>query len=183
MANRQHDQIEWVRTGDPATSIDTVNRYPGQLGGIYTDDQAKQWQYVQGDSTMTVPLFPGACTWWRNKAAFLITTSPTGRRGHFAGVVARVDKVGTELASGLWPAGCYLFIRKGGRAIVKGIDALTSAPDGSGKIVIPSATAGKVDVLAAGAAATYPSVGREQGWYNIAAVEFWVDLDNSDRED
>jgi hypothetical protein len=182
MANRQHDQIQWVRTGDPATVDDTINRYPGQLGGVYTDDAARQWQYVQGDSGMSVAPFPAAAMWWSSKANFLVTTDPTNRRGLYVGVVARRDRVGNELSAAPGK-GNFFFVQKGGKAIVKTLDAVTAAPTNTGQVVIPSATAGKADVLAAGTGATYPPVGRELGWYNVAARELWVDLDNSDRED
>ncbi len=182
--NRFHEQIEWVPTGDPATVDMTRNPYPGNLGGIYTAEGAGQWQLVQGDSTMAVAPFPGALMWWRTHAhdAFLVTTDPTGRRGRVAGVVARRNRLGVELAAGP-AAGHYFFIQKGGRAVVKSVDVPTANPGNAGQFVIPSATAGKVDVLAAGAAATYPVVGTEAGWYNIAAREAYVDLTIDDRED
>jgi hypothetical protein len=182
MANRQHDQIEWVQSGDAATVDSPTNLYPGQLGGIYTDAEAKQWQYVQGDSGMSVAPFPGAVAWWYNKASFIVTTDPTGRRGEYAGVIARLDRLGNELAAGPG-AGNFFFIGKGGQHVVKTTDAVTAAPTGAGQFVVPTATAGKADVLAAGTAATYPPIGRENGWYNVAARELYVDLLNSDRQD
>lgn len=183
MANRQHDQIQWVQSGDAATVDSPTNLYPGQLGGVYTDDDAKQWQYVQGDSSMSVDPFPGAVVWWYDKANFKVTTDPTGRRGEVAGVIARLDRLGNELASGP-SAGNYFFIGKGGHNhVVKGIDAVTAAPAGGGQFVIPSATDGKADVLAAGTAASYPPLGRENGWYNVAAREVYVDLNLFDSED
>jgi len=181
MANRQHDQIQYIATGDPATDFHDRLLYPGALGGLYTDDQGKQWQLVQGDSAMSVAPFPGAETWWQDKAAFKVTTAATNRGMH-AGVVARRSKLNAELSAA--PGrGQYFFVQKGGRAIVKTVDAVTAAPTGVGQFVVPSATAGKVDILAAGSAATYPPVGRELGWYNQVAAEVYVDLDNSDRED
>jgi hypothetical protein len=182
MANRQHDQIEFVQSGDPATVADTVNRYPGQLGGYYTDDQGKQWQYVLGDSSMSVAPFPGALMWWKDKTKFMVTSDPTGRRGLPVGVVARRNKLNVELAAGPG-AGKYFFIQKGGPGIIKTTDAVTAAPTGAGQYVIPSATAGKADILAAGTAPTYPPIGREQGWYNVAARELYIDLGDNDYED
>jgi len=181
MANRQRDQIQWVQSGDPATVDSPTNLYPGQLGGVYTDDQAKEWQYVQGDSSMSVGPFPAAVMWWSDKANFLVTTDPTGRRGEYAGICPRIDRNSADVGSK--GAGNFFFIGKGGRHIVKALDAVTAAPAGAGQFVIPSATAGKADVLAAGTAATYPPVGREDGWYNVAAREVYVDLINSDHHD
>lgn len=183
MANRQHDQIQWIPTGDPATVDMKVNPYPGALGGLYTDDQGKQWQLVQGDSSMSVAPFPGATLWWGDKANFKVTTSPTGITGHTAGIMARVDRLGADLASGIWGAGNFFFIQKGGRGIAKLVDAPTSAPTGAGAFVVPSTTAGKANTLAAGTAATYPPIGREAGWYNIAAREVYVDLSILESED
>lgn len=181
MANRQHDQIQWVPTGDAATVDMTVNPYGGALGGIYTDENGKEWQLVVGDSSMSVTPFPGAVMWWASKANFRVTTS-AARRGYYAGVVGRLNRLGVEVANGP-SAGNYFFIQKGGRAVVKTTDAVTANPGNTGQYVVPSATAGKADVLAAGTAATYPPVGREAGWYNVVAREVYVDLDNSDRED
>ena len=186
MANRQHDQIQWVPTGDPATVDMAENPYKGALGGLFQSDKDSGrepglWQLVQGDSSMSVAPFPGAVMWWADKTRFRVTTAAT-KRGLYAGVVGRLKRDGTEVAAGP-SAGNYFFIQKGGKAVVKGVDALTAAPTNVGLIVVPSATAGKCDVLGAGTAATYPQMGREQGWYNIAAAEVYVDLDNSDRED
>ncbi len=181
MASRQHDQIQFVRTGDPATVADTVNAYPGQLGGVYTDDQGKQWQYVQGDSTMSVAPFPGAVLWWADKSKFKVTTAAAAR-GNRAGVAARLNKAGSELT--IAPGSSqFFFVQKSGRAVVKTTDSVTAAPGNAGQYVIPSATAGKADVLGAGTAATYPQLGREQGWYNVAAREVNVDLEIVEGED
>lgn len=183
MANRQRDQIQYIASGDPATDAHNTLQYPGALGGIYTDAQAKEWQLVQGDSSMSVAPFPGAEMWWADKATFKVTTVATNRGNH-AGVVARLKKDGTEVGPAGAPGkGQFFFIQKGGRGVVKSVDAPTSAPTGVGAFVIPSATAGKADVLGAGSAATYPPIGREQGWYNVAAREVYVDLINQDHQD
>ena len=60
---------------------------------------------------------------------------------------------------------------------MKFVDAPTATPDATGLIVVPSATAGKADCLAAGSAATYPRIGRSAGTYNAPNATCIVDLD------
>ena len=73
--------------------------------------------------------------------------------------------------------GRLAIIQTGGRhGQVKFIDAVTSAPDASGKIVIPSATAAKADCLAAGTASTYPPMGVSAGAYDATNTVAPVDL-------
>lgn len=180
MANRQRDQIQWVSSGDPATVDDSRLAYPGALGGIYTDKNADQWQYVQGDSTMSVAPFPGSTLWWSDKPNFKVTTVATNR-GQRAGVIPVFDTLGNRVPSK--NKGNYFFIAKGGRHTIKFIDAVTASPDATGKIVIPSATAGKADCLAAGSAATYPSIGRSAGTYDAVNCEAAVDVSIDDSID
>ncbi len=186
MANRQHDQIQWIPTGDPATVDMKDNPYKGALGGIYESDKESgrepgKFQLVQGDSSMSVAPFPGAVMWWADKANFIVTTAAT-KRAMIAGVVPRLKRDGTEVATGP-AAGHYFFIQKGGKGVAKVQAGPTAAPTNVGQAVIPSATAGKADILAVGSAPTYPSLGREMGWYNAAASEVWLDMSNSDFED
>lgn len=152
-------------------------RYPGMIGGTATfvfgvagsstnPKGSKNVQLVRTDSTMTTAPFDGATAWWKNKLTYQTTTDPTSRRGAVAGVYL-----------GNITPGRLAIIQTGGRhGQVKFIDAVTSAPDASGKIVIPSSTAGKADCLGAGTAATYPPMGTTAGTYNAAAATCAVDL-------
>lgn len=152
-------------------------RYPGMIGGsativMGTDGHArdprgsKTVQLVRTDSTATVAPYEGAVAFWKNRLTYQVTTDPTNRRGHVAGVFLNAVTRG-NLA---------LILTKG-RRIVKFIDGVTSTPDATGKIVIPSATAGKADCLAAGTAATYPPIGLSAGAYIGASAEGLVDVD------
>jgi hypothetical protein len=174
--NRKRDQIQWVSTGDPSTVDDSRLLYPGQLGGIFTDKNGGEWQYVQGDSTMSVAPFPGATLWWADRTNFKVTTSPTTLgRGRVAGVIPVFQQDGaTRVASK--SVGGYFFVQKGGVAKIKFVDAPTAQPTAAGLIVIPSATAGKADCLAAGSAATYPKIGASAGTYDAVNCEANVEL-------
>jgi hypothetical protein len=87
--------------------------------------------------------------WWSDKTKYLVTTAPTTLgRGRIAGVF--------QNAIGLGNFGC---IQTQGPAIVKYVDTPTAAPSAAGLFVIPSATAGKADCIAAGTASTYPVLG------------------------
>lgn len=152
-------------------------RYPGMIGGTATfvfgtagsstnPRGSKNVQLVRTDSTMTTAPFNGATAWWRNKLTYQVTTDPTSRRGQVAGV----------FLAAITP-GRLAIIQTGGRhGQVKFVDAVTSTPDATGKIVVPSATAGKADCLAAGSAATYPPMGVTAGTYNAMEATAAVDL-------
>jgi len=143
-------------SGDPETVDDVSPRYPGQVGAEVTIKQPgppgspsgenyreKTYKYVQTDSSMAVAPFPGAVAWWAHATNYLATTDST--------------KLGRNRVAGLFQgspkAGNYCFIQTKGPGKVKFIDAVTSAPDATGKPVVPSTTAGKADCLAVGAAA------------------------------
>src|SRR5262245_53741919 len=156
--NRYEMPPMWVSTGDPETVNDPTPQYKGMVGMRYTIVQpprstpgaeagrSKRYQYVQTDSTMSVAPFPGAVAWWSDKTAYKVTTSPTTLgRGRIAGV----------FQNAITP-GFYGFVQFEGPATVKFVDAVTATPTAAGLFVIPSATAGKADCLAAGNAATYP---------------------------
>lgn len=182
MPNIARFQTLYVTSGDPTTVNEVTPYAAGQLGakcvvrntGGGTGDQvreAKVFQYVQVDSTTTVAPFKGAVAWWSDKTNFKVTTATTNR-GQVAGVFA-----------GFTPnIGNFGFIQIGGTAIVKFIDGVTSTPDATGKLVIPSATAGKADCLAAGSAATYPILGRSDGTYVAPLAEGPVALDLGELE-
>ena len=169
----------WVTTGDPETVNDPTPQYKGQVGMRYTAIQpsrsapgaesgrSKTYQYIQTDSTMSVAPFAGAVAWWSDKTKYLVTTSPTALgRGRIAGVFQNAITLGY-----------YGFVQTEGPATVKFIDAVATAPTVAGLFVIPSATAGKADTLAAGTAATYPTLGVTAGVYDAANAVAVVDLD------
>jgi len=150
-------------------------RYPGMIGGTATfvfgagtaaDPKAsKNVQLVRTDSTMTTAPFNGATAWWQNRLTYRVTTATTNR-GQVAGVFL-----------GDVTPGRLAIIQTGGRhPAVKFIDAVTSTPDATGKFVIPSATAGKADAIAAGTASTYPVMGLSAGTYDAAGTTCAVDL-------
>lgn len=166
MANYTGQRGQFVQTGDPTTVNEASPYAPGQLGKeLYVTNASastdpgcgtKVFKYVQVDSTAPVSPYIGAVAWWSNRDTFLVTTAATNR-GRVAGVFC-----------GPYPAlGRYGYIQVGGPAIVKFIDAVTSAPDATGKFVIPSATNAKADCLAAGSAATYPVIGTSNGTYDV----------------
>ncbi len=180
MPNNIRNQTVYVRSGDPSTDWDTTLYAPGQLGARTTikqpspggsagaeDNRIKTFQQILTDSTMTTAPYDGAVAWWSDKTRYLVTTSPTALgRGRVAGVFP-----------GAVPVGYYGWVQTQGPATVKVVDAPTAVPSGVGQFVIPSATAGKADVLAAGSAATYPPLGVTAGSWNAAAATVIVDLD------
>ena len=155
--------------GNPEEVNLTSLFHPGMLGGRFISPNPsagnKEFQLVRVDSTAAVSPYNGATAWWANKALYLVTTAATNR-GQVAGVFTFAAALGN-----------YTCIQLEGRHnSVKIVDAPTSAPDATGKFVIPSATAGKADVLAAGSAATYPVMGRTAGTLNAGDNTCAVDL-------
>jgi hypothetical protein len=73
--------------------------------------------------------------------------------------------------------GQFCCVQTHGPASVKFVDAPTAAPSVAGGFVIPSATAGKADCLAAGSAATYPPLGVAAGALQGGTALAVVDLD------
>ena len=171
----------FLQTGDPEKeAVDTLHA-PGTLGARMTVTQPpgpgtpgaenyrpKRYQIVKTDSTMAVSPFKGATAWWSDQANYVVTTAATNR-GRVAGVFQNP-------ATYPITKGQYCCIQIGGPGIVKFVDAPTAVPDATGLIVIPSATAGKADCLAAGTAETYPAIGRTAGAYDAANAEAVVDI-------
>lgn len=158
--------------GDPAQLNVPTLAQPGMLGGSATivdpadSTRSKTFQLVKSDSTMSVAPYNGAVAWWVSQAEYLVTTAATNR-GRRAGVFLMAVTPGN-----------YCCIQTAGRhAAVKFIDAVTAQPTTAGLFVIPSATAGKADCLAAGTAATYPPLGVTAGAYDAASATAAVDLD------
>ncbi len=189
--NSWFSQPVFIPGGNPETMNEPLsNIKPGQLGikfaynilprsapgvdaeGLTTGPQglAKAYKMVQTDSSMSVAPFDSAVAWWSNQATYLVTTSPTTLgRGRIAGVFNNSVTPGNVCC-----------IQTNGKADVKFVDAPTAAPSAAGLLVIPSATAGKADCLAAGSAATYPILGRSAGALQGGTSQAIVDLDVPD---
>ncbi len=173
MSNNIRNQPMYWRSGGPATENEATLLYPGMLGSRETavdrtDGYSKTHQLVGTDSTMSVNPFPGAVAWWADKSKYQVTTSPTKLgRGRIAGAFRAAVTPGN-----------FCGIQTQGRiANLKFIDAVTAAPTVAGLIVIPSATAGKADCLAANTAALYPALGVSSGVYDATNATAAVDLD------
>lgn len=184
MPNRYEMPPVYLQSGDPEREAVTTLHASGLLGSRFTvvqpsrtppgveDGRAKTYQLVQTDSSMAVAPFKGAVAWWSDKTRYLVTTSPTALgRGRIAGVFQNDEA--------LYPiaAGQYTCIQQRGPGSVKFVDAPTAAPTAAGLFVIPSATAGKADCLAAGSAATYPVLGLSAGALQGGTALAVVDLD------
>jgi hypothetical protein len=182
MPKEQWNHPMYIRSGNPETENESTLHYPGMLGkkvvltqphrtaaGV-EEGRIKEYQFIWTDSSMTVTPFKGAVAWWADRAAYQVTTSPTALgRGRVAGVFQNAVT-----------AGNYGFIQTAGPATVKIVDAPTAAPTVAGLIAIPSATAGKADVLAAGTAATYPALGVTASAVDGGTSEAVVELDVQD---
>ena len=183
MPNNNNMPPVYLQSGDPERESNPTLAYPGQLGMRFTviqptravpaaeEGRSKTYQIVRTDSTMSVNPFKGAVAWWADKTQYLVTTSPTALgRGRIAGVFQNLPTFPIT-------KGHYTCVQVGGPGITKFVDAVTAQPTVAGLFVIPSATAGKADCLAAGSAATYPVLGLSSGVYDVLNAEAIVDLD------
>lgn len=160
--------------GDPENVNLPSLQMPGMLGGrvvVPTTAGNKKYQLVQVDSSPTntpVNPFDGATAWWSDRDKYKVGTAPAALgRGNVAGVFVNAPT-----------PGYYTCIQqKGKHDQVKLIDAVTAAPGAAGQFVIPSATNAKADVLAAGTASTYPSMGYTAGTLNLSDNTCAVNLD------
>lgn len=180
MPNNIRNQPIYLRSGDPEGENEASLLYPGMLGSRFTviqptrsqpgpeDGRSKTYQLIQTDSSMSVAPYRGAVAWWSDKTKYLVTTSPTALgRGRVAGVFQNAISPGNY--------GC---VQTQGPATVKFIDSVTVGNlTAVGNFVIPSATAGKADVIAAGSASTYPALGVTAGTMVAADTTAIVDLD------
>ena len=182
MSNNIRNQPMYLQSGDPESENVASLLYPGMLGSRLTVKEpgppgtpttagqfrSKSYQLIQTDSSMAVAPFAGAVAWWSDKTRYLVTTNPaTLGRGRIAGVFRNAITPGNF--------GCIQY--QGPCPNVKFVDAPTATPTAAGLIVIPSATAGKADCLAAGSAATYPALGVSAGAMNLGDNTASVDLD------
>jgi hypothetical protein len=182
MPNSWFSQPVYIPGGNPESMNEASLAYPGQLGIRFNyinpprsvagadaseDGRSKGFQLVHTDSSMTVNPFDGAVAWWARQDLYRVTTSPTTLgRGRVAGVFRTAVTPGN-----------YCCIQQKGMGTVKFIDAVATPPTAAGLLVVPSATAAKADTLAAGTAATYPTLGRTAGVYNAGEATGLVDLD------
>ncbi len=177
--NGWFSQPVYIPGGNPETMNEATLAYPGQLGIRFSykvpprqapsgeEGTNKSYKVVRTDSTMAVAPYDGAVAFYANQLTALVTTTVTTLgRGRVAGVFKNAVTPGN-----------YCCIQVKGLGKVKFIDAVTAAPTAAGLLVIPSATNGKADCLAAGSAATYPLLGRSAGTYDAVAAEAIVDID------
>lgn len=184
--NSWFSQPIFLPGGNPETFNEPSLPYPGQLGNRFEiinpprqaaaateaaeDGRPKGYQLVGTDSTMAVAPFDGAVAWWSNQSQYRVTTTVTTLgRGRVAGVFKMAVTPGN-----------FCCIQQKGVSEVMFVDSPTSAPDATGKLVIPSATNAKADCLAAGSAATYPIMGRSAGAVIGGSGRALVDLDVND---
>lgn len=135
-------------------------RYPGQLGTMHTAlykdadgvTRSKTFMLVKTNAVLATAPENGGVAWWSDQDNHEVTTLATNR-GRVAGVFVNAASVSS-----------VCFIQVGGRHPgVRFIGVPTAAPTAAGLIVVPSATAGAADCLAAGTAATYPPLGLSVG--------------------
>jgi len=171
MPNDVTKQPLWIQSGNPETENLPVadDLQPGAIGAHITikspgpggvaapgsaDYFAKGYQKVECDSALGAGPNPynGCVAYWRDESKYRVTTDVTGRRGQPAGIFRTAVVPGYRC-----------FIQRRGPGIVKFLDAPTAEPTTAGLFVVPSATSGKADCLAAGTAASYPLLGTSRG--------------------
>src|SRR5262245_11640713 len=176
MPSNLRQQAAYVSSGDPE-SVDDVTAYaPGMLGarvgvtptaaGTARTGPTKVYQYVKGDSAMSVSPFAQCLLYWQDADKYVVTTATTNLN-RVAGVYHKTGGPSNK--------GNYFFIQVEGRSLVRFIDAPTSAPDATGKYVVANAAnAGKVDSIVT--APTIAVIGVTAGAQDGTSKEALVDL-------
>lgn len=182
--NGWFSQPVYIPSGDPETMNEPSLLYGGQLGIRFNyqnpprianpgetntgeDGLPKAYKLVKTDSSMAVAPYDGAVAWFSDQANNVVTTIVTTLgRGRVAGIF-----------KGAVTPGNFTCVQVKGKGAVKFVDAPTAAPTAAGLLVIPSATNGKADCLAAGSAATYPLIGRSAGTLQGGTAMALVDID------
>lgn len=155
MPNNNIQQAQFLQSGNPETETRATDLYPGLVGShLVVQDpldskKAKEYQCILTDSVMDVVPAANLVAYWLDQAGYRVTTDVSvAGRGNPAGILrcaAGLDKI------------AYIQIK--GECEVEFQGSPTAAPTAAGLIVIPSATDGVADCLAAGSAATYPPLG------------------------
>lgn len=178
MSNLQDKPLQtmYLPNGGDPTTVDLPSlQMPGMLGGsviIPSTQGNKKYRLVQIDSSATnTPagtVYNGSQALWSDRDKYKVGTAvSTLGRGNVAGVFTYAAAPGN-----------YTCIQtKGYHGSVKLIDAPTASPSAAGAFIIPSATNGKADCLAAGSASTYPSMGLAAGTVNAGDQTCPVNLD------
>jgi hypothetical protein len=184
--NGWFSQPVYIPGGDPEAMNEPNLLYGGQLGIRFNyqnpprtvigaessavtaeDGLPKAFKVVKTDSSMSVAPYDGAVAWFSDQGLNVVTTTVTTLgRGRVAGVFKNAVTPGN-----------YCCIQVKGKGQVKFVDSPTAAPTAAGLLVIPSATNGKADCLAAGTAATYPIIGRSAGTLIGGTAAAIVDID------
>jgi hypothetical protein len=164
----------FFQDGDPQGMNESVLQYPGHLGLVADvqchDGITREMQIVQADSVMGTAPQEGALAYWKNEDQFRVTTDDAVAGfglGRCVGVFTRVVDLGYYTA----------IVKKGRKTNVWFVDAPAAAPSGAGLFVIPSATDGRADTVAAGTAASYPPIGRTAGTQDGTTKLGLVDVD------
>jgi hypothetical protein len=179
-------QPVFLQSGDPTLERRDPDSYSGgQLGQTFEQPDIgndpptpAKWQIVKTDSVMDVQPYDGAVAYWLDRANYVVTTDVSvAGRGNVAGVF-RDSSAPQDTAThniGLGQICCIQ--KKGEETQVNFVNSPTAAPTAAGLIVIPSATDGQADCLAAGSPATYPELGKSVGTAtnHFAAVALNVD--------
>ena len=175
MPNNYIQQPVYLQSGLPQNELRPQDGYSGgELGSrfIVKDPEdsslAKGYQLVVADSTMATLPSDGAVAYWLSRPGYRVTTDVDAPgRGNPAGVFLRAATAQELLLAGnpdttlIGPVMCVQW--KGLHRAVQLTSSTTAAPSTAGLHVIPSATDGKADVVAAGTAAIYPKLGVSAG--------------------
>ena len=148
-------------------------RYAGAIGTFFSSKfkdadgvlRRKVFMLVKTNGTLATAPEDGGVAWWSDQDNFEVTTLATSR-GRVAGVFTNVASVSSV---------CFIQIL-GRHPGVRFVSVPTAAPTAAGLIVVPSATAGQADALAAGTAATRPELGLTAGTAtgNYAPVQLTI---------
>lgn len=192
----RREQAVFLQSGDPTkerrpliTSAGQVDSYFGGQRGqhfnapdVPNGGTPANWQIVLTDSVMDVLPYDGAVAWWKDRAAYIVTTDVSvAGRGNRAGIFRDSDAPQDPATHNIGLSNIVCIQKKGQAVQVNFVSSPTANPTAAGLFVVPSATDGQADCLAAGTPASYPAIGLSTGAVDAVAVDYAaVDVDIDD---
>ena len=172
------NQAVHIPSGDPEKGSWATLSQPGQLGHKFEWNvgapSSPLWvTYRIAKAKAGVTFATGEILYWDDRDDYVVTNVANG------GAVAGFVPAGTTAVAPT--AGEYFCMVTKGRRLAKYLDSVTVAPDTAGKLVVATATAGRVDCVTATLNLTALVVGRTAGAQNTATKLALTDINVFDQ--
>jgi hypothetical protein len=148
------DNTPYLPTGYPGSSTETNKFRSGEFGHVYIDYQGKRWQNVRANSVLTQAAVASNLLYWASAHGFIVDTDLTDSEAGRNSCAGVLDTAANGVV--LPTANQYFWALQEGTSITCNG---TTTNFLANMVIIPSATVGLVDGIAAGTAPTYLPIG------------------------